>query len=133
LNFGASETEIKKRFRKLATLHHPDKNNGSKKSEEIFKIILNAYENLSKEETRAIYDLKYKQHFQQSKSEQYQSRSRENQTRETTKQKVNYSFWGIVVLLVFLYLYNLNKTSETGNSDIQHENRPQSGELDFKK
>jgi curved DNA-binding protein CbpA len=150
LNFGASEIEIKKRFRKLATIHHPDKNGGSKKSEEIFKIILNAYEILSKKETRAIYDLKYKQHFQQSKSEsanqkkpnnkhdkseQYQSRSRANQRRDTTKQKVNYSFWVIVVLLVFLYLYNSNKTAETenSNSNKQLENRPQSGELDFKK
>ena len=153
VTFGASETEIKKRFRKLATIHHPDKNGGSKKSEETFKVILNAYETLSNKERRAIYDIKYKQHFQQPKAEttnrnntkheepkQPPPRSREYQKTEKTKPKVNYSFWVVVVLLALLYLYNANKTTTTGNSKADQqleeqkpENRPQSGELDFNK
>lgn len=67
--FGASETEIKKRFRKLATIHHPDKNAGSKKSEETFKVILNAYETLINKEKRITYDLKYQQTYQKEKTE----------------------------------------------------------------
>lgn len=155
LPFGASGTEIKKRFRKLATIHHPDKNGGSKKSEETFKVILNAYETLSDKEKRAIYDIKYKQHFQKSKSEttsqhnrntkqeeskQPPPRNREYQKTEKAKPKVNYSFWVVVVLLALFYLYNANKTTTTGNTkadkqleEQKPENRPQSGELDFNK
>ena len=153
--FGASETEIKKRFRKLATIHHPDKNGGSKKSEETFKVILNAYETLSDKEKRVIYDIRYKQHFQKPKSEttnqnntntkqeepkQPPPRNREYQKTEKTKPKVNYSFWVVVVLLALLYLYNANKKTTTGNpkadqqlEEQKPENRPQSGELDFNK
>ncbi len=155
LPFGASETEIKKRFRKLATIHHPDKNGGSKMSEETFKAILNAYETLSDKEKRAIYDIKYKQHFQKPKSEttnqnntytkqeepkQPSPRNREYQKTEKTKPKVNYSFLVVVVVLALLYLYNSNKTTTTGNpkadqqlEEQKPENRPQSGELDFNK
>ena len=155
VTFEASETEIKKGFRKLATIHHPDKNGGSKKSEETFKVILNAYEILSDKERRTVYDIKYKQHFQKPKSEttnqnntntkkeapkQPPPRKREYQKTEKTKPKVNYGFWVVLVLLALLYLYNANKTTTTGNSkadqqleDQQPENRPQSGELDFNK
>jgi curved DNA-binding protein CbpA len=155
--FEASETEIKRRFRKLAKIHHPDKNGGSKKSEETFKTILNAYETLSNKKSRAIYDLKYKQQFKQPKTEttnrnstnsntkqeppkQSPRRNREYQRTEKAKPKVNYGFWVIVILLVLFYLYNANKTTTTGNTkadkqleEQEQENRPQSGELDFNK
>ncbi len=155
VTFGVSETEIKKRFRKLATIHHPDKNGGSKKSEETFRVILNAYETLSDKEKRTIYDLKYKQHFKLPKSDTTNQkntnakqeepkkeppRNREYQKNEKTKPKVNYSFWVVVVLLALLYLYYANKTTTTGNikadkqlEEQKPENRPQSGELDFNK
>ena len=157
VTFGASETEIKKRFRKLATIHHPDKNGGSIKSEETFKALLNAYETLSNKDSRAIYDLEYKRHFWQPKSEtknqnststntkheqpkQSSQRNREYQKTEKANPKVNYSFWVIALILVLLYLYNANKTTTTGNPKAdqqlevqQPENRPQSGELDFNK
>ena len=157
VTFGASETEIKKRFRKLATIHHPDKNGGSIKSEETFKALLNAYETLSNKESRAIYDLEHKRHFREPKSEtknqnstspntkheqpkQPPQRNREYQKTEQSSPKVNYSFWILVVILVLFYLYNANKTTTTGNpkadqqlEDQQPENRPQSGELDFNK
>jgi molecular chaperone DnaJ len=53
---NASETEIKKAFRKLAIQHHPDKNAGDKAAEEKFKEITEAYEVLSDAQKRAQYD-----------------------------------------------------------------------------
>jgi molecular chaperone DnaJ len=56
VNRNASETEIKKAYRRLAVQHHPDKNQGDKASEDKFKEISEAYEVLSDPEKRARYD-----------------------------------------------------------------------------
>ncbi len=52
----ASSAEIKKAYRKLAIQYHPDKNPGDKEAEEKFKHINEAYEVLSNDEKRQIYD-----------------------------------------------------------------------------
>jgi molecular chaperone DnaJ len=52
----ASKAEIKKSYRKLAMKYHPDKNPGDKEAEEKFKKINEAYQVLSDDEKRAIYD-----------------------------------------------------------------------------
>ncbi len=51
-----SGAELKKSYRKLAMKYHPDRNPGDKEAEERFKIINEAYQVLSDEEKRAIYD-----------------------------------------------------------------------------
>ena len=53
---GASDDEIKKAYRKLAMACHPDRNNGSKESEEKFKAITEAYDVLRDANKRAVYD-----------------------------------------------------------------------------
>ncbi|GAB4296897.1 MAG: molecular chaperone DnaJ [Desulfuromonadia bacterium] len=53
---NASEAEIKKAFRRLATQYHPDRNPGDKEAEEKFKELAEAYEVLSDPEKRAQYD-----------------------------------------------------------------------------
>ncbi|KAL8673369.1 MAG: hypothetical protein Q9168_002216, partial [Polycauliona sp. 1 TL-2023] len=52
----ASENEIKKAYRKLAIVHHPDKNPDDESAAEKFKEIGEAYECLSDAQKRARYD-----------------------------------------------------------------------------
>ena len=47
LSKSASESEIKKAYRKLAIKYHPDKNPGNKEAEQSFKEAAEAYEILS--------------------------------------------------------------------------------------
>ena len=53
---NATDKEIKKAFRKLATQYHPDKNQGDPAAEEKFKAINEAYEVLKDPEKRKKYD-----------------------------------------------------------------------------
>lgn len=52
----ASAAEIKKAYRRLAMKHHPDRNPDDKKAEEQFKEVKEAYEVLSDDQKRAVYD-----------------------------------------------------------------------------
>lgn len=53
---NATERELKKAYRKMALKYHPDKNEGNPEAEEKFKQIASAYEVLSDEKKREIYD-----------------------------------------------------------------------------
>jgi len=53
---GASAEEIKKAYRKLALLHHPDRNRDNPEAEEKFKEASEAYSVLGNSEKRQVYD-----------------------------------------------------------------------------
>lgn len=53
---GATESEIKKAYRKLAMKYHPDKNQDNKEAEEKFKEAAEAYEVLSDSDKKSRYD-----------------------------------------------------------------------------
>ena len=53
---NASESEIKKAYRKSAIKYHPDKNPGDKSAENKFKQAAEAYEVLGNSDKRAKYD-----------------------------------------------------------------------------
>ncbi|MEG0457564.1 MAG: DnaJ domain-containing protein, partial [Oscillospiraceae bacterium] len=56
VNKGASESELKSAYRKLAKKYHPDLNPGDKAAETSFKEINEAYEVLSDSDKKSRYD-----------------------------------------------------------------------------
>jgi curved DNA-binding protein len=67
---NATQTEIKKAYRKLALKYHPDRNKDNKEAEEKFKKISEAYAVLSDQEKRKQYDTFGEAGFQQRYSQE---------------------------------------------------------------
>ena len=53
---NATDAELKKAYRRLAMKYHPDRNPDDKKAEEQFKEAKEAYDILSDERKRSVYD-----------------------------------------------------------------------------
>jgi len=83
----ASQEELKKSYRRLAMIYHPDRNEGDKKSEEKFKEIVEAYEVLSNPAKRAEFDS-----FFGKKTTSSTSKNQTNTKKNTQKTEDNL-FW----------------------------------------
>ena len=57
VNRDSSSEEIKKAYRKLSMIHHPDKNGNSEESTIKFKLLASAYEVLGNPEKKKLYDM----------------------------------------------------------------------------
>lgn len=143
--------EIKTSFRKLAKKYHPDKNDGSKISEDTFKVILNAYEILSNEKKREAYNLTYKRKYQDIKTEKnnHNKKYSNQEDTKTTKNrfeqdniiyKTKYVLCSFMCLLFILYFNYKNKISTSSYLKIKGQlekqntqNRPKTGEINFNK
>lgn len=122
---NATFQEIKKAYKRLAVLHHPDKNQGDAKAEETFKQVVEAYHVLSSARRRMDYDRvlgvkqqtldQYRYHegglyrsmFQHSSSPQKDFRSPE--VFQSKKKDIDfYLFWvclGMTLLLAAFFLF----------------------------
>jgi curved DNA-binding protein CbpA len=59
---------VKKRYRELAMLYHPDKNPNNKHAEEFFKILTQGYTVLSEVDNKVIYDRSLKNYYDRPKT-----------------------------------------------------------------
>lgn len=78
----ATLDEIKKAYRQLALKYHPDKNQGDKTYETIFRKVIEAYTVLSDQEERDKYDEQYK--INQGRSNNHEQRQEYQNTKEET-------------------------------------------------
>ena len=97
----SDQIQIRKAFRQLALLHHPDKNKNSEESKMKFMELVQAYEVLSDEKARERYDFntvneKNFQKFNWTPSADFANfYSYENLKREYNENKVSGGMWDI--------------------------------------
>lgn len=77
---NATNEEIKTAYRKLATKFHPDKNNGDKYFEQMFKEIQVAYETLNDNYSRLEYNRKLRDYQENRRPKQSENSSTTNST-----------------------------------------------------
>lgn len=108
--FGCSSDDIKKSYRKLALKYHPDRNAGNTAYEEKFKLISEAYETLSNENRRIIYDYDYKKQFNEN----------DNKAKEEEKKEESEPITPNTFLELFIEIHR--KLRYTKKENILHEN-----------
>ena len=87
LEHGATTTEIRAAYLRLAKKHHPDKNSGDRASEWIFKEVQRAYETLRDAEANRTVDEERPPRTQENQSRTRNSRSRPRAERESHRRE----------------------------------------------
>ena len=89
----ANSEEIKKQYKKLVFIYHPDKNKNIK-ADEAFKIINNAYINLINEDKRKEYDIKLnKKNNKYNKEKENKKENKNNIYKNNNKKKENKKYF----------------------------------------
>lgn len=108
LNFGASQSEIKASYRRLAKVYHPDLHFGNRVYEEKFKEINEAYSVLNNEELKNKYDLNYLNNIrykssrkseQSANSSTEEKQSKKKEPKNAYKQNTNNMIDNILIFL----------------------------------
>ena len=89
LSFGATSTDIKTAYRRLAKKYHPDLHFGNKLFEEKFKEINEAYSILNDKEKKDIYDINYQKSKYRQSTNNNSSNSTNNSEKKEQKQEAN--------------------------------------------
>ena len=89
LNFGATSTDIKTAYRRLAKKYHPDLHFGNKLFEEKFKDINEAYSILNDKAKKDIYDINYQKSKYRQSTNNNSSNSTNNSEKKEQKQEPN--------------------------------------------
>lgn len=89
LNFGATSTDIKTAYRRLAKKYHPDLHFGNKLFEEKFKEINEAYSILNDKAKKDIYDINYQKSKYRQSTNNNSSNSTNNSEKKEQKQDPN--------------------------------------------
>lgn len=89
LRFGATSTDIKTAYRRLAKKYHPDLHFGNKLFEEKFKEINEAYSILNDKEKKNIYDINYQKSKYRQSTNNNSSNSTNNSEKKEQKQEPN--------------------------------------------
>ena len=89
LRFGATSTDIKTAYRRLAKKYHPDLHFGNKLFEEKFKEINEAYSILNDKAKKDIYDINYQKSKYRQSTNNNSSNSTNNSEKKEQKQEPN--------------------------------------------
>lgn len=89
LNFGATSTDIKTAYRRLAKKYHPDLHFGNKLFEEKFKEINEAYSILNNKAKKDIYDINFQKRKYRQSTNNNSSNSTNNSEKKEQKQEQN--------------------------------------------
>jgi DnaJ-class molecular chaperone len=125
LPYTATADDIKKAYRRLAKIWHPDKNAGSKEAEQMIKKINAAYECLSDQVKRAAEDLNRKEREQAEAARKAQSQAHEqsaghwNSQPQTWRWAVSPLVVGLAILAVIIMvaaLFSSNSSSTTSTT-----------------
>lgn len=87
LNFGATTTDIKSAYRRLAKKYHPDLHFGNKIFEDKFKEINEAYSILIDKEKKNIYDINYQKNYNRQNTSSNSNNSSDNSKKEEPKKE----------------------------------------------